>query len=87
MNHKKMFLQVNSILFATVFMLMAFITVFLLWNKSVAAEEPRTEVCFDVEAGVASLMEMEDEAADKWATTFIFALGHFIKGNINSLFY
>ena len=63
--------KANNAFLLTVFMLMAFITVFLLWNKSVAAEEPRTEACFDVEAGVASLMEMDDEAADKWATVRI----------------
>lgn len=71
MKKRLIFHKVNNAFLLTVLMLMVFITVFLLWNKSVVAEEPRTEVYFDVEAGVASLIEMEDETADKWATVRI----------------
>ncbi len=70
---KKRFLpgKVNSVFLTTVLMLMAFVTVFLLWNQCVRAEEPQTEVNFDVEAGVASLMKAQDVEADKWATVKI----------------
>lgn len=70
---KKRFLvgKVNSVFLTTVLMLMAFITVFLLWNPCVRAEEPQAEVLFDVEAGVAVLMNAEDVTTDKWETVKI----------------
>lgn len=71
MNYKKISRQVNSVIFTTVLMLMAFATVFFVYIKSAQAEEPRTEVSFDVEGGVASFMTAKDETADKWATVRI----------------
>lgn len=79
------FSKVNNAILLTVLMLMVFITVFLLWDKSTQAEEPRAEVCFDVEAGVASLMEIEDQTADKWATVRITPEEAFYGANIEVL--
>ena len=85
MKNRVLFCKVNSVFSAAVLMLIALITVFLVCVQNAKAEGPQAETDFDVEAGVASLMNAEDAMTDKWESVKITPEEAFYGANIEVL--